>query len=113
MLLSAAFLVFVATRWLPWICRLYARNRLELVLTETMLPIAGVHAVYVDTDDEKLMRVFVVVTEHDEEVYNEVLDAEARVLARVWTPFELRVRAHQGRLTRSAVPPRAVPLFTR
>lgn len=85
----------------------------EKLVIDAFRQIAAVDAVYCDRDQEGVLMVFVVVREHDEAVYEEVLRAEESLVQTCPDPIELRVRAHQGRNPRRAVPIGTLPLFLR
>lgn len=87
---------------------------LEHSLIRALSPIPEVSAVYAETDrDAGLLMVFVVVPEHDDSVYERIVDAEQSLPANLGEKYELRVRAHQGRNPSHAVPLRSLPLFLR
>jgi hypothetical protein len=88
-------------------------SRIEHELIRAFSEIEVVNALYAERDDEDVLMVFVVVPEHDDAVYQRVIDAEHEVRARVHDDFELRLRAHQGRNPIRAVPIRSLPLFLR
>ena len=88
-------------------------SRIEHELIRAFSEIEAVNALYAERDDEDVLMVFVVVPEHDDAVYQRVIDAEHEVRARVNDDFELRLRAHQGRNPIRAVPIRSLPLFLR
>lgn len=88
-------------------------SRIEHELIRQFSSVEAVSALYAERDDEGVLMVFVVVPEHDESVYQQVLDAEHEVRDRIREDFELRVRAHQGRNPVRAVPIRSLPLFLR
>lgn len=92
---------------------LVALSRLEYELIREFVRVPEVSALYAARDDEGVLMVFVVVPEHNDAVYQSVLDADAAVRLRVGDDFELRVRAHQGRNPVRAVPVRSLPLFYR
>jgi len=72
-----------------------------------------VDAVYCDRDHEGLLMVFAVVEEHTDQAYEAILTAEDTLVACCDGPIGLRVRAHQRRDTRKAVPVGSLPLFVR
>ena len=90
-----------------------ALSRIEHELIQAFSAIEAVNALYAEHDDDNVLMVFVVVAEHEDAVYNQVINAEHRIRERIDDDFELRVRAHQGRNPVRAVPIRSLPLFLR
>ncbi len=88
-------------------------SKIEHELIQEFAALDSVNALYAERDDEDVLMVFVVVPEHDDSVYQQVMDAEYRLRDRISDDFELRVRAHQGRNPTRAVPIRSLPLFRR
>lgn len=86
-------------------------SRIEHELIRAFSTIDAVNALYAERDDDGVLMVFVVVPQHDDAAYQQVIAAEYGVRARINEDFELRVRAHQGRNTVRAVPIRSLPLF--
>jgi hypothetical protein len=84
---------------------------LEQALIHALTPIESVNAIYTTRDHEGVLMVFVVVREHDDDVYEQVLAAEAPLAERFGGQFELRIRAHQGRNPGRAVPVQSLPLY--
>ena len=85
----------------------------EQMITEALWNVHQVEAVYADRDGEGLLMVFVVVAEHDDDVYEVILGVEQHLVDASPEALELRIRAHQGRDPRKAVPVGTLPLFLR
>ena len=86
----------------------------EAALVDELEKIEAVGALFAERDSEGVLMVFVVVPEHEDQVYQAVLEAEERIADRVSDDtIELRVRAHQGRTPFRTVPVGSQPLFIR
>ena len=85
----------------------------EKTILDRLWEVSPVDAVYCDRDREGLLMVFVVVREHDDDAYEQVLRAEEGIARECPEPIELRIRAHQGRNPRRAVPIGTLPLLLR
>ena len=89
-------------------------TRPDHVIAQELRAISAVEAVFAERDAEGLLMVFVVVREHEEVVYELVWAAEGKIIERLGAhQFEFRIRAHQGRPPRRAVPVGSRPLFLR
>ena len=86
------------------------KNAIETVpfqasLKRHLSKVAEVEAIFARIDEDNVCRVFSVVHEHKAETYVRVMRAERRIQEEFpEAQFDFRIRAHQGRNPREAVP---------
>lgn len=86
----------------------------DAVVVSELEQISQVDAVYAGRDEEGVLHIYAVISEHEEAVYEQLLDAEARLIDQLKPmPVSLHIRAHQGRNPRMAVPFGSDPLYLR
>lgn len=93
-----------------------AVSGIENAIVRELTKVDAVSAIFCEQDmEEGVLRVFVVVDEHEPETYEAVLEAEARISERLADIVNLdyRIRAHQRRQVRHVVPVGTNPIYVR
>jgi hypothetical protein len=91
-----------------------ARRPHEQALNRRLSKVESIHAVFLTTDDERIIHVYSVVSDYRPDLYDKLLKQE-RIVEKEFPKltFEFHVRAHQGRQPSRAVPFGSQPLFVR
>lgn len=84
------------------------------ILSSMLSELADVDAVFSAKDADNILMVFVVVPEHTDEIYDQIIEIEEKIIDALRDDtIELRIRAHQGRMPVLAVPLNSEPIFIR
>lgn len=79
---------------------------IDSVVARSLKDVPGLAALFISDNEDGSYDVFVVVPEHEDAVYDAVVEAEVSLqAARQDEQFEIHVRAHQGRSPLNVVPP--------